>query len=309
MINGSLLIRDQSTKAAALVVFANTKWQLFSGKTAGAIDYGAPVLCGQGPGTFALPSRAPGASAHALFAFTSSGQNTLLAERLLPMHGGYNFRDLGGFPAANNKYVAWGKLFRSDDLQALTPEDLDYLASIPLSRVVDFRTEREIARLPDRLPPTVNRYLPLPILPGSIRPEHALASPQEGEQVMVETYRLFVRDPEITMKFKEFFRQVQDKESGPLLFHCAAGKDRTGFAAALVLFALGVHERLVVNDYLASAQYLTGKFPSSEGIFGVQAKFLRAAVEQIETTHGSVEGYLTRALDVDIEHMRGLYLE
>ena len=126
---------------------------------------------------------------------------------------------------------------------------------------------------------------------------------------MVETYRLFVRDPEITARFKEFFRQVQDEESGPLLFHCAAGKDRTGFAAALVLFSLGVHERLIVNDYLASAQYLTGKFPSSEGIFGVQAKFLRAAVEQIETTHGSVEGYLTRALDVDIEHMRGQYLE
>ena len=308
MPENSRIIRDAFTKAAVLRVCANDPWRLYAGKTPETIDYASPVLHGQGPGVFALPSGSPGAASHAVFAFSATGGTTLLAERRLPISGGYNFRDMGGFPAAGGKSVAWGKLFRGGDLRGLTPQDSGYLASIPIARVVDFRTEREITRLPDILPSTVSMYKTLSILPGSIRPEHAVVSPEKGEEVMRETYRLFVTDPAITAAFREFFDTMQDEDAGPLLFHCAAGKDRTGFAAALALYALGVAEDVIMRDYLASTRYLVGKFPSSEGIFSVQEQFLRASLQQIGENYGSMESYLTGGLGINIGRLRSLYL-
>ena len=272
------------------------------------MDCSKPVLSGSGGGTFLLPENAVGARTHALFAFAASGRTSYLSERHLPMEGGYNFRDIGGFPAHGGQSVAWGKLFRGDDLHALTPGDLEYLASIPLTRVLDFRAEREMARVPDKLPPSVREYVPMSILPGSITPEHIHVSPEEGEKVMMESYRLFVKDPAITARFREFFRHAQNAEGGPLLYHCAAGKDRTGFATAMVLYALGVDDELIMQDYLSSSHYLAGKYPSAKGIFSVQEKFLRSALEQIQESYGSIGKYLRVALDVDVERMRSLYL-
>jgi protein tyrosine/serine phosphatase len=101
---------------------------------------------------------------------------------------------------------------------------------------------------------------------------------------------------------------VQEAGEDPLLFHCAAGKDRTGFATAMILHALGVNEELIMRDYLSSSGYLAGKYPSAKGIFSVQEKFLQSAMEQIRESYGSVNRYLRTALDVDVERMRSLYL-
>lgn len=302
------IIRDSATKAASLMVSSAVAWELFSGDTRENMDCSSPVLSGSGAGTFPLPGDTPGDRSHALFAFVSSGKTVYLAERQLPMEGGYNFRDIGGFPGHGGKQVSWGRLFRADDLHSLTMGDLEYLASIPLVTVVDFRGEREMERVPDKLPVSARRYVPMSILPGSITPEHIHVSPEEGEKVMMESYRLFVKDPAITARFRDFFRHVQDGESGPLLYHCAAGKDRTGFATAMILYALGVHEELIMQDYLSSSRYLSGKYPSAKGIFSVQEKFLNSALEQIRESYGSVGSYLRVALDIDKERMRSLYL-
>jgi protein-tyrosine phosphatase len=100
-----------------------------------------------------------------------------------------------------------------------------------------------------------------------------------------------------------------EDQAAPLLFHCSAGKDRTGFAAALILFSLGVSPEAVLGDYLASRLCLKGKYPSSTGIFSVKAGYLQAALKEIVRSHGSLDSYLKNALDVDQQRMRSLYLE
>ena len=128
--------------------------------------------------------------------------------------------------------------------------------------------------------------------------------------------RLLVSDPPCVRAFRIFFAIVQNNLSAPLIFHCSAGKDRTGMAAALVLYSLGVDEQTIMEDYLSSKIYLSdkydafiAKYPRAESIFTVKKMFLQAGINQIKRDHGTVMDYLTKVLKVDIVKMRRLYLE
>jgi protein-tyrosine phosphatase len=128
--------------------------------------------------------------------------------------------------------------------------------------------------------------------------------------------RLLVSDPACVRAFRIFFAIVQNNLSAPLIFHCSAGKDRTGMAAALVLYSLGVDEQTIMEDYLSSKIYLSdkydafiAKYPRAESIFTVKKMFLQAGINQIKRDHGSVMDYLTKVLKVDIVKMRRLYLQ
>lgn len=123
------------------------------------------------------------------------------------------------------------------------------------------------------------------------------------------------RDPAIAGTYRAFFAHVQESAALPLLFHCAAGKDRTGFAAAMILFALGVDEETIFADYEASNAYLGDKYapaiaanPEHGGLFTVKRAYLEESLRAIEQEYGHVETYLESALAVDIQLMRERFL-
>ena len=311
------IIRNKHTKQAILKINTSEPWVLYAGKSAETIDLSSPIMRGKEGGMFNL--NVPN-SIRMYFQLEMNRGTAILAERQLPMEGGYNFRDLGGIKNKEGRYTKWGKIFRSDDLYHLTDSDLKYLSSIPLVSIVDFRSAEEIQNAPDRNPASLKENYPYSINPGSLMSLSLSASnekitPAQVDSMMMLLNRLLVIDPEIIGKYRDFFGLLQNENNIPLLFHCSAGKDRTGMAAALVLFALGVDEEVIFNDYLQSNQYLSGKYadmiaqnPETKSLFEVKPEFLQAGLAEIKKVYGSVEVYLTDILHVDLTKMKNMYL-
>lgn len=241
--------------------------------------------------------------------------------RSVPLSGASNFRDLGGYTGYAGQTVAWRKLFRSDHLGLLNREDIAQINRLKVARVLDFRgaTERtaQVCAIPDvrvhslAIEPTVVQAIQALLENGNgIRREDAV-------QLMQQTYRAFVHDN--SPRFAELFAHLLEDDA-PMVFHCTAGKDRTGFAAALILRALGVSESEVMQDYLLTNELfrppeLVGSYAPIEVrnvIARVQTDFLEAAFEAVYNSHGSVEHYLQKAMRLDSkqqQRLRALYLQ
>ena len=248
----------------------------------------------------------------------NSGKNKNEQVRILPLEGGFNFRDMGGYKVFSGKSVKWGKIFRSDEMSNLTPSDLEYLNNIPLHTVVDFRSKNEINESPDIIPVSVINNYELTINPGnhSNISDVSKFSSEDGEEFMKDIYRSLVSDSAIINRYKMFFALLQDESKLPLLFHCTAGKDRTGMGAALFLASLGVDEKVIFEDYMLSNQLLEDKYhvitdsmPQLKALLEVRLRYLRTGFDQIKKEHGSIENYLQNVLEVNMELMKGLYLE
>lgn len=234
------------------------------------------------------------------------------------MQGATNFRDLGGYAGRNGQIVRWRRLFRSDHLGKLSAQDLESLNALGVKRVCDFRGIEERAGFACTIEgaqvhalsiePTIVQRLSDMLAAGH--------SPGEDGTValMQETYRGFVRQN--TLRFAQFFGHVLASDA-PLVFHCTAGKDRTGFAAALLLTSLGVSRADVLDDYLLTNEHLkmTGSHSLPPEIasvlYRVQEPFLAAALEAVDEDHGSVEAYLEKALGIgslERERLAAMYL-
>ncbi len=243
--------------------------------------------------------------------------NAAEVERRLPLLRGRNFRDLGGMPVAGGRRVVCGRLFRADDLHSLCQEDLDFLAAIPIATVFDFRSASETARHPDKLPASVKQHVLLPIVPGRLEPwnpDEGLRA-KGGHGFMVDIYRSLVLDEPCIVMYREFFQHVQKGDCLPLLFHCSAGKDRTGMAAACILLSLGVDWEHIVRDYMDSNICLAGKYDhiiaknvERAPIFFADPGYLAAALAAMEEKSGSVDEYLRSVLGIDAERMRACFL-
>ncbi len=243
-----------------------------------------------------------------------------IPSRSLNLAGATNFRDLGGYPGRDGRPVRWRRLFRSDHLAGLTPGDQDVLSGLALGRAFDFRGVDESAAAAYALP-GVSRH-PLPIEPTVVQNIHAMLeagrdlSAADAVALMQQTYRAFAHDN--APRFAELFRHLLEDDA-PLVFHCTAGKDRTGFAAALILSALEVPRPLVVQDYLLTNELYRRAHTSQtqapqevlDVLWRVQVEFLDAALHAVEERHGGIEGYLEQ-LGVgrrEREHLIGTYLE
>ena len=225
--------------------------------------------------------------------------------RNISLVGASNFRDLGGYAAQDGRQVRWRRLFRSDHLAGLSPQDAQALAALGLARAVDLRGHDESSAQAYQLPSV--RYHALPIEPTVVRRARELAASGQAltapmaERLMHDTYRAFVADnaPQFAALFEHLLA-----EDTPLVFHCTAGKDRTGFAAALILLALGVPEEVVMQDYLLTNRLyqrpgmVAGTAPEEvlQIIWQVQPGFLRTALDVVEQDHGGLERYLGQRL-------------
>jgi protein-tyrosine phosphatase len=221
------------------------------------------------------------------------------------LQGASNFRDVGGYHNAEGRRVRSGQIFRSDHLAGLTAEDLARLQALGIGHSLDFRGTAEYTATPYAIPGV--QRVALAIEPTVIARMQALVaqgvvpSTEETVELMRETYRDFVNRNADT--YGRFLKHLL-KEPTPQVFHCTAGKDRTGFAAALLLSALGVDRATIEHDYLLTNQlYKRDARLEGQGhphvmkvLWQVQPEFLHAAFDTIDAEHGGVRAYLHGAI-------------
>ncbi|MDR1454364.1 MAG: tyrosine-protein phosphatase [Tannerella sp.] len=228
------------------------------------------------------------------------------------MEGAPNFRDLGGYRSGEGKQTVWGKVFRTQALDRLNDRDVEKMRKMGIKTVIDFRDDDEAEKAPSRLPEGVNRVR-LPIAVGNNTSDSARQMMQSLQfdslqciHFMEDANRQFVTD--FSAQYKAFFGVLLREESYPVVFHCTAGKDRTGFAAAILLSALDVDWDTVMKDYMLTGNYLKpprlasqmpGQFASVLRLmWSVQPSFLNAARDEIMRRYGSMDAYLEKELQV-----------
>ncbi|MCB1631751.1 MAG: tyrosine-protein phosphatase [Pseudomonadales bacterium] len=254
-----------------------------------------------------------------------------LSEQQVAFAGAPNFRDLGGYLTRDGRRLRTGMLYRSGSLAHLTDADLERLATLKLHTVYDFRTPAEVGPAPDRLPPDSGiERVALPIGDPGVDVEalrkRIYAGDIEGLQLAGSYANLVLDKSDI---YRAWFEDLLDTRRIPGVFHCTAGKDRTGVGAALFLYALGVPRETVLQDYLASNYYLHDSIEGTvwkarlasrfkvdgdrlRALLGVNEGLLENAFEAIEARYGSLDHYLEQALGLDAEkreRLQALYLE
>lgn len=176
------------------------------------------------------------------------GRQTRVAERLLPLEGGRNFRDLGGWRAADGRQVKWGKIYRSGVMAHLTLADLEYLKRLGVLTICDLRSPQERASEPNSfLKGAGPRVVATDYdMSASMAAFMTMKTREDAIQGFADAYVGFL--DMLTPHYTDMFaRLVLDQ--GPLAFNCSAGKDRTGMASALILSVLGVPRETVLHDY------------------------------------------------------------
>jgi protein-tyrosine phosphatase len=263
-----------------------------------------------------------------LLAFACGGRDLYagmpehVKRRHVALEGAKNFRDFGGYATEDGHHVRWGLFYRADDLGELTDADLTRIRELGIRLVCDFRSNEEKAEHPDRLPAAdPPEVLELPILDDSFSPaafREKITSGDLGDldlrQLLIEGNRLFAT--RYAPQYALMFERLQDARNLPAVVHCTAGKDRTGFAAAVVLRTLGVPEETVFEDFLLTNHYTADEIERTLWIIrlaslfrtdpervrpalGVERAYLEAAFDAIEENYGSFDAYRRGPLGLD----------
>lgn len=243
--------------------------------------------------------------------------------RRLALDSVHNARDLGGLTGANGRRLRDGKLFRSGNPGRASAADLEFLSTLGLQAVIDFRADTEKAQddphFGKRFP-----WIASPVLDGNMAMAVLLPKLRQSTQaaanaMMVDIYREF--PSRYQAPFGGFLKTAASGKT--LLFHCTAGKDRTGFASLLLLSALGVSQDDIVANYLESNHWNARFFQeilarsAERGVrddvmmplLEVTPAYLEASVHAIDQTFGGMDAYLRDVLDVDVDVLRAHYLE
>ena len=255
--------------------------------------------------------------------------------RKLPFTGAHNFRDLGGYKTEDGRALKWGKIYRSDDLHLLTDEDLKYLSRLNIKSVVDFRSDEERESEPDRLNPDMTQVLlPIKFQPEELDDEtlknlmkNLTFGTLDSSNLLRDFNIVIVKD--YATEYKKFFRHVIENNAEPIVFHCTAGKDRAGFASAMILTVLGVPREKVIEDYLLTNTYVKDHVDSEmleielktffradtdnlRKINLVEERYIQAAFDTIDSEWGGMDNYISGALGLseeDILKLKDFYLE
>lgn len=289
---------------------------------AGSVRLAAPL---HGEASTGVRIGLPGGSRHYFHLEPGGGEALIAAQRNVPLEGGTNFRDLGGYRAAGGRRVRWGRLFRSGHTAGLTDADRALVASLDIRVCCDFRRAAEWHVEPRRLP-EATRVVSVEIDPGSItsffaRIAEGGSSGAEMAAFMEHINREFVSHHQKPLR--RMFEELLALEEGAFLINCAAGKDRTGFASAMILAALGVQEPDILADYLLSERFflierelprVQRKYAGRSGrqlelelilpMMETRETYLRAALDEIRSRFGGFDAYLEQAFGVGPEERR-----
>jgi protein-tyrosine phosphatase len=288
------------------------------GSTPETVDHAHVVTVPAAIGSTVLTERHP----RPLFVSVSprgSGGAVVAGARNLGLSGLSNFRDLGGYPTAGGQTVRWGVAFRSDAL-LLDDEGIKFFTDLGIKAIYDLRSDHERETSPNRLPggDFVVRHLSVV---GEESARNAIeAGLTNGEAFLADLYvKILERSAGL---IGTVIAGLADEKLLPAVFHCAAGKDRTGIVAAVLLLALGVEEELVLDDYELTSRYrnpelvkeriahLQEQHPvSAEGVAGLMRTprwAMEGAVKEIENRYGGIDGYLTGAAEIPAQTLADL---
>jgi len=275
-------------------------------------------------------------SARPFFLLKDRGDGAVVrtAERLVPLEQGSNFRDLGGYPGAGGKHVRWGQIYRSGGTPMLTDADLKAIQSLGLTDMVDLRSSEERVLAPTRINGV--RYHAVGYSMMTLMGDVGDAASNRDS-----LGKVYERLPTMLVpQLRELFDALLEGD-GPLAYNCSAGQDRTGFASAVVLTALGTPRDVIYADYHLSTVYRRPDYEMPkispavmEGnptaaffaryqdnpqarkprplVDGEGRPLLQHALEAVEQKYGSIEAYLDKEVGVDaadIAKLRARYLE
>jgi protein-tyrosine phosphatase len=263
------------------------------------------------------------------FRLSSQAGNLDVAERLLPLQGGRNFRDLGGYMTSDGRQVRWGRLFRSGSMVDLTAADYAYLSSLGIQVICDFRSTEERDQEPIRWsganPPAMiaRNYANASSSQGSL-----FAGNPDGPTVRLRMAKLYETLPyDHIESYRLMFSKLAAGQA-PLAFNCSAGKDRTGVGAALLLTTLGVPWTTVLGDYTLTNDVINfetilqrspkGKPPAGFNEVSQLSKdaraqlqradplYLQTAFSTIKRQEGSIAAFVRGRLGVSDDEVRSL---
>ena len=293
----------------------NGKHIVFEGTAQDNIDWKSPII------TKSKKLSLNRKTARPFYGVITPTKDTLIvAERKLIINDLDNFRDLGGIKTMDNRYVNWGKFYRSDALNELLTSSFPYIEDLHINKVFDLRSEFEIEKAKDNLPPTIT-YEHFPIFAdddsGMLQGlqqklEKGTFTQEEAEDLMMQTYESFANDD--AQKFNTLLHQIIVQDSKPNVFHCTAGKDRTGYTAAMILALLKVDRQTIldeydmtnfyteakIKDYIANVDklgYGTNIQPGAiAAVMSVNKKYLEKCFAIIDSTYGGIDAYIKNQL-------------
>ncbi len=257
------------------------------------------------------------------------GASLRVAERLLPLDHGSNFRDIGGYAGAGGKHVRWGMIYRSGGQPLLSDTDLATVNALKLKQLVDLRSSEERVLAPTRI-----SGVPYTAIGYSM----AAMMKSGGGRNGVDTYRNFPLF--LAPQLRIIFTQLLNAQS-PIAYNCSAGQDRTGFSTAMILSALGVARDTILEDYHLSTKFRHPEFEmplidaaahpgdAAAQMFSKYQQlpgwktpqplkeadgraYLLGAFEEIEAKWGSVDAYLEKEIGLkpaQRTRLRALYLD
>ena len=231
------------------------------------------------------------------------------AERVLPLEGPANFRDLGGYETADGRRLAWSTVYRADGLDRLTGRDSETLYDLGIKLLCDLRTDAEVEARPDPMLEGIV-YCHMPIFAKDPLGRAAAIFNRHRLDVMFkEFYRTAIVDAGAPV-LGEVLRLIADPANLPLVIHCAGGKDRTGVAAALLLHVCGVPRDVIVADYSLTNLSIDKTLSNIRQVFGgtkppgglrieqlypvlsARPELIEQALTHIDASYGSIDQYL-----------------
>jgi protein-tyrosine phosphatase len=313
---------------------AQTPTALFAGDQPDSIDLNRPVaLEHTASETWRIPANAVASFPRPYFLVQfADGSRLKVAERILNVDGVANFRDIGGYAAADGKRIRWGLYYRTGMLGELTEDGRAMLRELNVRWVCDLRMHEEVSQNPDRVRDNPQiRYSHKPLFaPDDTRKrlQALLFDQRKLSQLMLESYTEVFLDANAPL-YGEVLRELLQPGALPAVVHCTAGKDRTGIATMLLMLVLGVEESTIIADYSLSNHYFAAfrrytadvvrklrwfglNADSLTPLLVAQPEILRASLDHLRTKYGGAERYLKDAAgltDAEFAALRALFLE
>jgi protein-tyrosine phosphatase len=246
MAGGGFRVRWQWAESTGLV-------QIFAGPMMETIDFAQPLWSGKAEGLKEAVVRLPSGQSmnRPIFAVRFEDRRILyVAERILPMTGTYNFRDIGGYRTQEGLYTRWGALYRSSHLGEITESDASLIHDLNIRLICDMRSELEVLAMPNRILAGAQQHnTPILLSQNEAFNRNTLIHRMDDlESLLLEAYTEIMLD-QYAKSFGEILHTLAEPGVLPAVIHCTAGKDRTGLLTMLLLGALGVPEATIIADY------------------------------------------------------------
>ena len=242
---------------------------------------------------------------------TTSAYSGIIADRIIEMSNIKNFRDLGGYFTRTDQQMKWGKIFRSGDLSSATLYDQERIRRLNIKTIIDFRSDKTAKRYPILVHPNI-RKISLPITPmdnekinemmddENLTRSDAIRDVQDSYIGIIENYKT---------EFAEMFNVLTDENNYPVLLTGSLGKDRVGLASFFILYALGIPQNVIIDDYLLSRQTIdVSKIAENvktkpeyfqeavTALMSVNVVYINYTIDYINQKYGSVDNYIEKEL-------------